>query len=54
MKITVTISLEIDEEAWTLNYGVEGKAAIRQDAKAHADNLVREHFRDLGLTKEES
>lgn len=31
MKVRINITVEVDAEAWTLNYGVEGAAAIRED-----------------------
>jgi hypothetical protein len=53
MFVSVTTRLNIDTDSWTMNYGIEGKKDIRDDVKAYVDNLVREHLRDLGLTKEE-
>lgn len=51
MIVAATTRLDIDTEAWTLNYGVDGKVEIREDVKAYVNNLVTEHFRDLGLLK---
>lgn len=34
------LTLDVDPEAWTATYGVEGAAAIREDVKAYAANQV--------------
>jgi hypothetical protein len=54
MKVRIEFTIDVDNDAWTLNYGVEGEKAIRQDVKAYSTNLVVEHFADLGLLTEEA
>jgi hypothetical protein len=53
MRTSITIKLDLDPEAWTLNYGIEGWPAIRANAKAYTETMIVEHFRDLGLLLEE-
>jgi len=52
MKVRVTMTLDIDKDAWTLNYGVESTKAIREDIDTYVTNLVREQLNELGLLKE--
>lgn len=35
MKITVTLAIEVDQEAWGLTYGTSGTQAIRDDVKSY-------------------
>lgn len=49
MKVKVEMTLYVDTESWTMNYGVEGAKAIREDVKVWATNGVRDHMVDLGL-----
>lgn len=51
MKVRVTVTLDVDEESWAMNYGIEGKAEIREDVKNHANHTLTETFRDMGLLK---
>ncbi|MFJ6183728.1 hypothetical protein [Streptomyces sp. NPDC092295] len=45
MKVAVTITVDIEEPAdWTLAFGVEGAAAIRQDVKSYIGNAAQ-HLR---------
>jgi hypothetical protein len=50
MRISVTLSLDVDPEAWDLEYGT-GTAAkdVRADVQAHVRGTVHEHFRELGV-----
>lgn len=41
MKIKVSMTVDIDPEAWTSNYGVEGAAAIRADVREYCEEAVR-------------
>ena len=54
MKIKIEITLDINPEVWTLEYGVAGAKAIREDVRAYAVSGVTEHFRDLGVLAEEA
>ncbi|QNJ57053.1 hypothetical protein L3Y21_gp009 [Gordonia phage Rabbitrun] len=49
MKVRVEVTLDIDTESWSANYGIEGGAEIRKDVKAHAAHTLTETFRDMGL-----
>lgn len=49
MIVRVELSLDIDPDAWTENYGVEGPAAIRMDVKSHVRNSVLAHLDELEL-----
>lgn len=43
MKVVVTVTVEIkDPSQWTLAFGVEGLAAIRQDVKEYVGNEVQQ------------
>ena len=52
MKVKITLTVDIDAASWTLNYGVEGAAAIRADVIAYVENAVVEQFRDMGVLTE--
>jgi hypothetical protein len=54
MKVRVVFTLDIDPEAWTLNYGVEGAKEIREDVQNYVLNGTRDHLNDLGLLKVDS
>lgn len=54
MKVKVSFTLDIDPDAWTANYGVEGAKEIRADVQVYVENGVRDQLRDLGLLTEES
>lgn len=47
----ISMTLEIDPDAWTLNYGVAGRAAIVEDVQNYVHNLVTEHLREMGVTR---
>lgn len=41
MKVSVTIIVELEDPSqWTLAFGVEGRAAIREDVKSYVANGV--------------
>lgn len=52
MKIKVELTVDIDPEAWTLNYGVEGAKEIREDVRAYVEGAVVEQLRAVGVLKE--
>ena len=54
MRVTVTIQLDVDPEAWALQYGVTGARALREDVKLHATAQVVGHFRSLDLLVDDS
>ena len=53
MKVKIEMTLDIDNESWTLNYGIEHQADIRADVRSYAIDMVTEHFRDMSLLLEE-
>jgi hypothetical protein len=53
MRVAVPISVDIDPEAWSRNYGTAGRMAeIREDVKSYVESLVQEHLDSLGLLME--
>jgi len=44
MKVRISFTLDIDAESWALNYGIEDRAEIREDAKQKAERDLREHW----------
>ncbi len=42
MKVRVTITVEVDPEIWTLEYGVNSTAEIRDDVKTYVVVAVRD------------
>ena len=53
MKVRVSVTLDIDPEAWTASYGVEGSQAIREDVKTLCSIILYEKMKDLYLLKED-
>lgn len=49
MKVTINLTVEVDTEGWTLDYGVEGKAAIRADVKEYVMNVILQSNENLKL-----
>ena len=49
LRIRVTVCLDIDMDAWTTTYGIEGLNPIRRDVREHATTSLTEYYRDLGL-----
>lgn len=47
-RVEVAITLDIDEDAWLLEYGC-APADLEGDVEDHAVNTVVSHFRGLGL-----
>lgn len=35
MKVRIALTVEVDEEAWALNYGTDGAADTRRDVLAY-------------------
>lgn len=52
MKVRVEVTVDVDPEAWALNYGVEGSAAIREDVKRKVSSDAVENLALLGLLRE--
>ena len=51
MKIKVEVTLDVDVEAWMLNYGVE-KSDVRGDVKFYFENICREQLGHIDCEKE--
>ncbi|NKS33137.1 hypothetical protein GS534_24225 [Rhodococcus hoagii] len=52
MKVKIEVTVDIDPEAWTMNYGVEGAAAIREDVREYCRNTLIEQLRQVAVWKE--
>lgn len=50
MKVHITMTVEIDPDDWTLNYGIEGRPAIRADLITWAPEIVRQQLVQSGIT----
>ena len=48
MKVRIATTVDIDPEAWALEYGCE-IADVRWDAQNHLENTVHQHVADLGV-----
>lgn len=53
MRVRLTVTLDVDEEAWASEYGV-GQLALRDDVRQHLDTALRGHYgsEGLGLVRE--
>lgn len=49
MQVTVTVRLDVDEEAWAVEYGVEGRTAVRADVKRYVQDAAEQHLDSMGL-----
>lgn len=53
MKISINFTLDVDPEAWAVDYGIEGGApAVRADVKTYVQNTVHDHLQGLGMLTE--
>jgi hypothetical protein len=48
MKVKVAMTVDIDPELWTMNYGIEGAAAIREDVKEAVRHAVYAYLEQIG------
>lgn len=48
MKVKVSFTVEIDADAWELNYGTD-RANLREDVKNYAESTVVEQFAQVGV-----
>lgn len=51
MKVKIETVVDIDPEAWTLNYGVSGAKEIREDVKVYCTGLITEQLIEIGVSK---
>ena len=49
MKVRISFTVDIDPEAWALTYGIEGAEGIREDVKAHAEQMLKAFLIDQEL-----
>ncbi len=49
MKVRVTVTVDIDPDAWTLNYGVEGTEAIHKDVETYCAQALHTHLEQAGV-----
>ena len=49
MKVKVSVTVDIDPQAWAMNYGIEGAAAIRDDVKEAVKHAVYAHIEEIGV-----
>ena len=49
MKVKISMTVDIDPEVWTMNYGTEGAAAIREDAKEAIKHSVYAYLEEIGV-----
>lgn len=40
LKVRIALTVEVDTEDWTSDYGVSGTAAIRSDVKEYVRNVI--------------
>ena len=53
VRVRGTVSVDIDPEAWSLNYGTTSDPAeVRADVKTYVEGLVVEQLRMVGVLKE--
>lgn len=54
MRVRVTVTVDIDPENWTINFGVEGQKEIRADVKTFVDTLVYTHMEEFALDRKKA
>jgi hypothetical protein len=42
LRVRITLVMDVDTEAWTLDYGVTGRHAIAGDVKQYIRNLIHD------------
>lgn len=52
MKVRISVEVDIDPEAWTLNYGVSGAKEIREDVKRYGESTIVEQLNQVGVLME--
>jgi len=51
MKVRIEMTVDIDEESWAVNYGVED-SEVRQDVKDYCEWTVLEQLAAVGVLTE--
>ena len=49
MKVRISLTVDIDPDAWTMNYGVEGAEAIRKDVREYVTHGVYDGLSVTGV-----
>lgn len=52
MKVHVEFTVDIDPDAWTLNYGISGAREIREDVKGYVEETAIEQLVLVGVLSE--
>lgn len=50
MRVRVDFTVDIDPDAWRVEYGAED---VRSDVRTYIENAVRTHLEVMGVLKEE-
>lgn len=51
MRVQVKVTLDIDVDAWMLEYGCD-RDEVRRDVQQHTAESIRQHLDALGLLRE--
>ena len=53
MKVRISLTVDIDPEAWERNYGLDARetAAMREDVRAYCIDTIREQLEIVGVGK---
>lgn len=52
MRVRLIVSLDVDEETWASEYGIES-SQVRDDVRSHLANVLHEHYvGDLGVARD--
>lgn len=55
MKVRITLTVDIDPEAWDMNYGTgTDPAAVRADVKTYVEGTVHEQLRQVDVLTAEA
>lgn len=52
MKVRITLTLDINEDSWTTEYGMKGASHIREDVRQWVHTQVVDELDDRGLLKQ--
>lgn len=52
MKVKASFTVDVDEEAWSQEYGTQTAAEIRGDVKHHVESYAVMQLQSLGVLKE--
>lgn len=52
MKIHVEFTVDIEPDAWTLNYGISGAREIREDVKGYVEEAALNQLALVGVLRE--